>query len=467
MFFLITVLSLIALYNVTILDKNTNVMENYNNTLKLIEDLQKKSNSLIIAEKDKETRFDQKLVENYRDFDTFMDEFIKKSKRTISSKELKKTIMNIEKSRENFNTVLNTVYQAYDREFEVWDTAEIPMSKLIQKRESLHKDIEDLLLKNNQILQDMTDNSAKETRIIMAYMIIMIAVILMLVIWFGYYMAKKITYPINQLINAAREIGSGNLDYKVNLKGYDEIGELGQTLNQMALSLKESNEKLKAMFHLAVTVAHEVRNPIAGIGNAIQVISSKFKKDDPYNEIIVEMLKQINRVDEIISNLLMYARPVPIKAVPVKLRLEMMKVLSFIKNSNSYPDVTDEMEWPEDCDPEIMADTKQFTQVFMNVVINAYQALSGVKDARLKIKALTQNDTLSIKISDNGPGIPPEIMNKIFEPFFTTKPKGSGLGLAVSQKIMKTMGGDLAVTTNDSGGATFEISMPVLKNNLL
>ncbi|HNY10996.1 MAG TPA: ATP-binding protein [Candidatus Wallbacteria bacterium] len=461
MFFFITLLSLITIYNIAVLDKNANILSNYNDTLKLIESLQLKSNDLLTSEKDKEASFDQQLVEKYRDFDIYMDEFIKKSKKTISSRELKKVMSRIEESRANFNTVLNTAYQAYDSEFGVWDTAEIPMTKLVQKRESLHRDIEELLIKNNNILKDMTVNSVTENRIITIYMVAAVIVIFICVIWFSFYMTKKITFPINKLITAAREIGNGNLDYKVDLTGYDEIGELGQTLNQMSVSLKESNKKLTSMLQLAVAVAHEVRNPVAGIGNAIQVISSKFPKDDPHQEIIAEMINQVNRVDEIISNLLTYARPVPLKLSVMKIRDTVLNILAFIKTSNTYPNVTEEFLIHEEIDPPLNIDVKQFTQVFMNVVINAYQALASTSNARLTITTAANEKEFIINVSDNGPGINEETMTKIFEPFFTTKPKGSGLGLAVSQKIIRSMGGDIKASSIQGKETIFKIIIPI------
>lgn len=463
MFFLITVLSLFTIYNISRLDQNASNISNYNDTLKLIEDLQIKSNELISAEKDKEVRFDQQLVEQYRDFDMAIDEFLKRSRKTISRSDLKRVMGKLETSRENFNSILNTAYQAYDSEFGVWDTAEIPMTRLIQKRESLHKDIEELLIKNNKMLQDMTMNSAAENKIIFNYTIVIVSVIFICVIWLSIYLTRKITFPIKSLTMAAHEIGSGNLDFRTDYNEEDEIGELGRTINAMASSLKESNEKLKSMLQLAVTVAHEVRNPVAGIGNAVQVMSAKFPKGDPYHEIISEMLNQIHRVDEIISNLLMYAKPVPLKLSVTRIREVILNILSFIKASNSYPGVADEFDIPAEADAEVEIDTKQFTQVFMNVVINAYQALAGTAGARLVVKLSRRESESCVEVMDNGPGISPELMPRIFEPFFTTKPKGSGLGLAVSLKIMRSMGGDITLESEPGVRTRFIIILPLAK----
>jgi len=462
MFFLITILSLFTIYNISLLDQNASSISNYNDTLKLVEALQIKSNELISAEKDKEVRFDQQLVEQYRDFDMAIDEFLKRSQKTISRSDLKRVMGKLETSRENFSSILNTAYQAYDSEFGVWDTAEIPMTRLIQKRESLHKDIEELLIKNNKMLQDITMNSSQENKIIFTYTIVIAIVIFVCVIWISYYLTRKITFPIKHLTSAAREIGAGNLDFRTDYTENDEIGELGRTINRMAGSLKDSNEKLKSMLQLAVTVAHEVRNPIAGIGNAVQVMSSRFAKDDPYREIISEMINQINRVDEIISNLLTYAKPVPLKISEARIREVIANILSFIKASNSYPGVEENFDLPESADALVAIDPKQFTQVFMNVVINAYQSLAAVPEgARLTVRLSIAESTARIEVIDNGPGITPEVMARVFEPFFTTKPKGSGLGLAVSLKIIRSMGGDLTVESTPGVSTRFTIILPV------
>ncbi|HOD41340.1 MAG: Sensor protein ZraS [bacterium ADurb.Bin243] len=464
MFFLITLLSLITIYNITLLDKNADIISSYNETLKLVESLQIKSNDLLNNEKAKEIMFDQNLVEKYKDFDNYIEQFMAQAKKAVSNRDLKKTLSRLNSSRENFNSLLKTTYQAYDDEFDVWDTAEIPMTKLISKREGLHKDIEELLIKNNALINSMTVNSSKESRIIVSYMIAIVCVIFICLMWFSYYLTRRVTFPINRLIIAAREIGAGNLDYKIDLKGYDEIGELGHTLNQMTDSLKESNERLKSMLQLAVTVAHEVRNPIAGIGNAVQVISSKFPKEDPYREIINEMTGQINRVDEIISNLLNYARPVPLNLAKCRIRETLLNIINFVKTSGSPDSITETIDMPQETDPVLNIDIKQFTQVFMNVVINAYQALSGVAGAEIKIRTFIESKKMMIEVIDNGPGVAAEIAHKIFEPFFTTKHKGSGLGLAVSQKIVRSMNGDITVSSVPGKETKFTIMLPVCED---
>jgi signal transduction histidine kinase len=461
MFFLITLLSLITIYNITLLDKNADILNNYNETLKLVESLQIKSNDLLNNEKAKEIMFDQELVEKYKDFDNYVKQFMAQAKNAVSNRELKKTLTRLNSSRENFNSLLTATYQAYDDEFDVWDTAEIPMTKLINKREGLHKDIEELLIKNNALINSITVNSSKESRIIVSYMIAIVCVIFICLMWFSYYLTRRVTFPINRLIGAAREIGAGNLDYKIDLKGYDEIGELGHTLNQMTDSLKQSNEKLRSMLQLAVTVAHEVRNPIAGIGNAIQVISAKFPKDDPYREIISEMTGQINRVDEIIANLLNYARPVPLNLTKCRLRETLLNIMAFLKTSGTAADITENVDIPSETDPLVNIDIKQFTQVFMNVVINAQQALAGSPGATLDVRTAVQENTLLIEVIDNGPGIHEDIITKIFEPFFTTKHKGSGLGLAVSQQIIRSMDGDITVSSVPNKETKFTITLPV------
>ncbi|HOT76781.1 MAG TPA: hypothetical protein PK467_13415, partial [Candidatus Wallbacteria bacterium] len=166
MFFLITLLSLITIYNITLLDKNADIISSYNETLKLVESLQIKSNDLLNNEKAKEIMFDQNLVEKYKDFDNYVEQFMAQAKKAVSNRDLKKTLSRLNSSRENFNSLLKATYQAYDDEFDVWDTAEIPMTKLINKRESLHKDIEELLIKNNALINSMTVNSSRESRII-------------------------------------------------------------------------------------------------------------------------------------------------------------------------------------------------------------------------------------------------------------------------------------------------------------
>jgi len=159
-----------------------------------------------------------------------------------------------------------------------------------------------------------------------------------------------------------------------------------------------------------------------------------------------------------------YARPVPLNLAKCRIRETLLNIINFVKTSGSPDSITETIDMPQETDPVLNIDIKQFTQVFMNVVINAYQALSGVAGAEIKIRTFIESKKMMIEVIDNGPGVAAEIAHKIFEPFFTTKHKGSGLGLAVSQKIVRSMNGDITVSSVPGKETKFTIMLPVCED---
>lgn len=225
---------------------------------------------------------------------------------------------------------------------------------------------------------------------------------------------------------------------------------------QFEQRLRES-EHLAAIGQLAASVAHEIKNPLAGISGAIQVIGAEFGSDHPHREVLDEMMRQIDRLDSAVRDLLIYARPKP----PVPSRHNIAEVvdraLILFREEPAFRNVT---VLREGFDRALHAnvDEAQAQQVVTNILLNAAQASGPGGQIRCRID--DGSDAVRILIEDNGSGIKPELLARVFEPFFTTKARGTGLGLPICKKIVETHGGSIAIDSVVGKGTRVTIEFP-------
>lgn len=229
-------------------------------------------------------------------------------------------------------------------------------------------------------------------------------------------------------------------------------------------------DRLAALGEMSAVVAHEIRNPIAGIAAGVEYLTRKIPKDSPDFEGAGMIQSEIKRVNRILEDILFVARPLKLN-------------LSFESLSNIIEDVI------QRCQPQITAsrlkvlsehttnlpllnvDRQRFEQVFTNLIINATQAMPDGGELKLQTGILPPNGRtpkqVVITISDNGPGIPTDIHRRIFEPFFTTKTKGTGLGLPVARRIIEEHQGTLEIENLEQKGTRFIIKLPIEKDAAL
>ena len=211
-----------------------------------------------------------------------------------------------------------------------------------------------------------------------------------------------------------------------------------------------AEERAKAAEHLArlgmmaATVAHEIRNPLAGISGTVQFVASSLPEGDGRVEALTEVQSQIARLGTLVGDLLNFSRPITVQCQPVDLPLVAHNAVSQAAASEGH---TAEIEGTGAAN----ADAALLGQVLLNLVQNAWQA-----GARRVIVQVTAG---RLFICDDGPGIPEENRARVFEPFFTTKVRGTGLGLPVAKKIIEAMGGTLTLATSPLGGGAFEIEL--------
>ena len=244
-----------------------------------------------------------------------------------------------------------------------------------------------------------------------------------------------------------------------SLRDVTEINRLEQQVAQ--------SEKLAAMGQMIAGVAHELNNPLT----AILAVSDMLREhsEDPGHKRQLELLhQQARRAADIVQDLLSFARP----PAPRKGRVQLADVLRRALHLHEYSLRRNNVAvdyLPERGIPDVVGDANQLIQVFLNLVVNAEQAIREVRDAgtiRVRMgRGVAGEPTVWASIQDDGPGIAPEILEKIFDPFFTTKRpgRGTGLGLSISMAIVREHGGDIDVQSAPGGGAVFLITLPAAR----
>lgn len=239
---------------------------------------------------------------------------------------------------------------------------------------------------------------------------------------------------------------------------------LGQVLILQDLSeirrLEEEvrrKEKLAAVGQLAAGVAHEIRNPLSSIKGFATHFRYLFTPGSPNHEAADILIREVNRMDRVIGELLEFARPSDIRTLPSLPEPLIRHTLKLIE-----PDVKNagiRLESQLSPLPEVALDPDRITQVLLNLYLNAIQAME--KNGVLTVKAFTEGEWLWIHVQDTGCGMKPEDIPRIFDPFYTTKSKGTGLGLAVVEKIVSAHGGHIQVSSPSEGGTCFSLCFPL------
>jgi two-component system sensor histidine kinase HydH len=230
---------------------------------------------------------------------------------------------------------------------------------------------------------------------------------------------------------------------------------------QERLRLKEQLNRaahLSALGEMAAVISHEIRNPLGIIRSSAELLKKKMVGFDPNNTIPDIVIEESSRLNNIITDFLKYARPRPPRLAPCRIEDVLEKNLTFLstqlegKGYSVLKTIGDNL-------PAVTADADMLYQAFLNIFINALQAMPDGGQIILQVQAKT--GVLEVIIADQGSGVPQEILGKVWDPFFTTKDKGTGLGLGIVKNIVDAHGGDIFIENTSNGGARFIIHLPL------
>ena len=274
--------------------------------------------------------------------------------------------------------------------------------------------------------------------------------------------------PLNRIRKGAEVIGRGDFSYQVPVASQDEIGELAQTFNQMAIQLKESfesiqksqeriiqTEKLSSLGQLSARLAHELKNPLTSIKMILQAILNGSSTPEMTKEDAEVILKEVKKLDIILTQFLTFAKPPPLELRPLNLGHMIKEVLSLMKIEfdRSRVEVFQEISGL----PEIKGDYEKMTQVLINLLHNSIQAMPEGGKLKIVVQEIFDNNQRKVllRVEDSGQGIPEEYQKKVFDPFFTTKEGGTGLGLSIVYSIIKEHHGSIDLQSQVGQGTVF------------
>jgi two-component system NtrC family sensor kinase len=306
----------------------------------------------------------------------------------------------------------------------------------------------------------------------------------------------RVVRPVEALVQGTRRVAQDELETEIHVDSRGELGLLAASFNEMLRSLRRvegelqslneqleekvaertgelraaqdtlvRTEKLSSLGKLSASIAHEINNPLAGILTFAKLMIRTIEHGpvgEAERKTLVKQLALVQRESErcsaIVRNLLDFARERPLQLKPLDVNHVVEEVFSLVSNQTAMlgVEVTKDLARV----PMVEADFGQLRQAFLNIVINGIEAMGKGGTLRVTTRPLPEEDALEIVFQDDGPGIPPQLVQKIFDPFFTTKEKGTGLGLSVVYGIVERHKGRVTVDSEPGKGTRFTIRLP-------
>jgi signal transduction histidine kinase len=271
---------------------------------------------------------------------------------------------------------------------------------------------------------------------------------------------KVIGYTLSQVRDRQRRITGATLFFK-DLTRVEQLEER-----------ERLRDRLAALGEMAAAIAHEVKNPLAGIEVMAGLLKRQLTESEDAQSILRDIIKEAQMANAIVLEVLDFVRPIRLQVERIALADVVRDAISMAESHVPRALVQMETVLPEDLAP-LQGDPHQLRQLFTNLLTNAFEAMGGKGLVRISAKQLPGEedatagaDTLAVpmiqvEVTDDGPGIPADVMERIFSPFFTTKPRGSGLGLAIVRKIVDAHDGRIDVGARGEGGTRFLVTLPV------
>jgi signal transduction histidine kinase len=285
-------------------------------------------------------------------------------------------------------------------------------------------------------------------------------------------LAYFIQRPMVELQEKMGLVSEGNLDVAVSFAGRnDEIGDLGRNFNHMMRQLRESREEIERLHRtqmsraehlatlgeLATGLAHEIRNPLAGIAGVIEIVGRDLPSTSPARAVVKDVRLEITRISRTLTDLLETARPRKPEVRRSNLNTTVEHAVMLARQQVLSKPIKIELQKQPDL-PEVEHDSGQVHQVLLSLLLNAVQAMDGAGTVRVEIGSL--DGYASVMVSDTGRGISPQNLPNIFRPFYTTRGDGTGLGLSLAQRIVEDHQGRIEVSSVVGRGSRFTVLLP-------
>jgi two-component system NtrC family sensor kinase len=297
-----------------------------------------------------------------------------------------------------------------------------------------------------------------------------------LAIFLSLFLTRYVTSPIQDLITTMERAERG-LEARVQVRSDDDIGRLGETFNALLSKLERARrrveryhyeqmkraDRLASIGEMAAGIAHEIKNPLAGIAGVIQVLKKDLPSQDAKRAVLEEVLSQVDRMDKAVRNLLSFARPPEPRMTLVDMNALTGKLLDFLAPQFAKQSIAVKRQFAAGL-PWLVVDPDLLQQALLNIALNAIKAMPDGGDFTVETHAEPPTPEhagrVRIVLADTGQGIPAENLGRIFSPFFTTRQQGTGLGLSITQRIVEQHGGEISVRSAPDAGAVFTISLP-------
>ncbi len=297
---------------------------------------------------------------------------------------------------------------------------------------------------------------------------IFLVLVMILMLATATFLLRSILGTLSRFMEYTERIGRGDFSpIKPARKYRDEFSHLALAFNHMIDELERrhrilvESHKMRAVGNLVAGVAHELNNPLnnifltaAALEEGQEVLGAAERK-----EMLDDLMGEAERSQKIVRNLLDFARESDMRIEPLDLEEILRTSIRLVSNQVKMSKVRLAVDIPPDL-PHVHGDSQMLCQVFVNLILNAVDVLPENGAIAITVHKSPRGEFIDVDIADDGPGIPEPVLSRIFDPFFTTKPRGTGLGLSVSQSIVKKLGGFIEVKSRPGEGTTFTVKLP-------
>ena len=330
--------------------------------------------------------------------------------------------------------------------------------------------------RNNELLGVFFVGSSRRELVLLTRQILKIAAVVAAAALFvgllvSFWISARITKPVEELAEGAREVATGRWDTRIEVHGRDEIGQLAAAFNEMTQTLASQKERLvqtervAAWRELARRLAHELRNPLFPMQITVENLQKARKLDakqflEVFNESTATLKTELANLNSIVGRFSDFSKMPAPQFVRVNVNEVLRNAVRLFEpqfNEVGKPTITPELFLTEPL-PDIDADPDLLHKAFQNLVLNALDAMPA--GGTLTLRTSERDGNVRIEVKDTGKGLTPEECSRLFTPYYTTKQLGTGLGLAIVQSVVSDHHGTISVTSEEGRGTTFRIEFP-------